>query len=72
MVKLYAPGAYFAAIVILLRWLLPRTALGESSEVVRSLVAGAIFLAVSLPWLMLYEKRTGFLRSLRNRAKKIL
>jgi hypothetical protein len=69
MVKIYAPGAYLAAVVLFLRWILPRTALGASSEMTRSLLAGAIFLAVSLPLLMIYEKRTGFLRSLKNRAK---
>ena len=68
--KLYAPGAYFAGIVLLLRWALPKTALGESSETLRSLVAGALFLAVSLPVLALYEKRTKFLQGLRLRANK--
>jgi len=68
--RLYAPGAYFAAIVLLLRWLLPRTALAESGETLRSLVAGALFLAVSLPVLALYEKRTKFLQGLRQRRSK--
>jgi O-antigen/teichoic acid export membrane protein len=68
--RLYAPAAYFAGIVLLLRWLLPKTALGESSETLRSLVAGALFLAVSLPVLALYEKRTKFLSGLRHRRSK--
>ncbi|HET9887200.1 MAG TPA: oligosaccharide flippase family protein, partial [bacterium] len=68
--RLYAPVAYFAGIVLLLRWGLPKTALGESSETVRSLVAGALFLAVSLPVLALYEKRTKFLQGFRQRRSK--
>jgi hypothetical protein len=68
--KLYAPGAYFAAIVLLLHWLLPKTPLAAASETLRSVVAGALFLAVSLPVLALYEKRTKFLQGLRLRASK--
>jgi O-antigen/teichoic acid export membrane protein len=69
--KLYAPGAYFAGIVLLLRWLLPKTPLAATGETLRSLLAGALFLAVSLPVLALYEKRTKFLHSLRFRASKV-
>lgn len=67
--KTLAPGVYFGAVVFLLAWGLPKTALGNAGEMARSSVAAAIFLAVSVPVLIVYERRSGFMRSLRSRSK---
>jgi peptidoglycan biosynthesis protein MviN/MurJ (putative lipid II flippase) len=64
----YLPVAYAAGIVAALLWVVPRTAAGTWGETARASLEGAVFLVVSLPLLPYFERRTGFLKSLRRRA----
>jgi O-antigen/teichoic acid export membrane protein len=66
--KVLLPFAYFAVVVALIRGIVPRTPLVAWGEVPRSLLEGAVFLAVSVPLLLAFERRHGVFASLRRRA----
>jgi O-antigen/teichoic acid export membrane protein len=67
----YAPPAYLAAVVAAIRFGIPRTPLEAWSESARAGVEGALFLLVSVPLLVLFERRTGFIGRLRSRSGEV-
>jgi O-antigen/teichoic acid export membrane protein len=67
LLRSYAPIAYFASVVAALRWFGPRSPLGLWGETPRALLEGGVFLVVSLPVLIAFERRTHFLASLKAR-----
>ena len=64
----YAPIAFFAAVVLGIRAISPRTPIGDWGETPRSAVEGLVFVALSLPALWIYERKTGVVRRLRRRG----
>ncbi len=66
--RCYAPVAFFAALVLGIRAISPRTPLGAWGEAPRSAIEGLVFIALSLPALWIYEKKTGVVRRLRRRS----
>jgi O-antigen/teichoic acid export membrane protein len=60
----YLPVAYVAAAVAAIRLGVPRTPLGAWTETARAGAEGTLFLLVSLPLLVRFERRTGFIRKL--------
>ncbi len=66
----YAPGAAAAGLVCALLHFVPRTPLAAAGETARAGVMGAVFLALTLPVLFHYERRTGFLRSFRRSSAR--
>jgi O-antigen/teichoic acid export membrane protein len=64
--KIYLPVALFSGVVALILRIVPRTPLGSGGEVSRAAVEGGLFLLVSVPVLLAYERRHGVLRSLRR------
>ena len=67
-VRTYLPVVYLAAIVLGIHAYFPRW-LPEWGEVSRSLAEGAAFLLLSAPLLVIVERRSGFIRSLRSRRE---
>ncbi len=65
--RTYVAPAYVAVVVAAIRWGIPRTALGAWNDVSRSLLEGALFVAVMVPLLVWFERRNGFLSRLRAR-----
>lgn len=64
--RTYLPVAYFAVVVAAIRWIVPMTPLAGWTETPRALVEGSVFLAVTAPLPILFERRTGFLRRWRE------
>lgn len=67
----YLPVAYATGLVLALRFAGTLPGVRDWSEVARASTQGALFLLVSVPLLVLFERRTGFVRKLREgRAAK--
>lgn len=67
-VRTYGPAVCFAALVAALRWIVPRTAVGQWNEYYRAGLEGALFLAFSVPILWWVERKTGLLGAFAREA----
>jgi hypothetical protein len=67
--RCYAPVVFFAVLVLAIRAISPRTPLASWGETPRSAVEGFVFVALSVPVLWIYERKTGVVQRLRRRPK---
>jgi O-antigen/teichoic acid export membrane protein len=61
--RIYVPTAYMAAVIVGLRWGVPRTSLAGWGETPRALAEGGAFLALAAPLAIRFERGTSFLRN---------
>jgi O-antigen/teichoic acid export membrane protein len=67
--RVHLPVVFVSGVVAALTWAAPRTPLREASEALRAGVQGAVFLLLTVPLLVAFERRHGVLRRLRSRDR---
>ncbi|MEZ5065229.1 MAG: oligosaccharide flippase family protein [bacterium] len=67
--KTFGPVLWVAAVIVGIDWVEAHTSLGQLDEVPRDLIEGLAFLAVSVPLLVAFERKTRFVRNFRRRRR---
>ena len=68
--RTYGPIAYVAALIAGIQWLGPRTAAAAWGDVARAGFDAGIFLLLTVPLLVAFERRSGFIREMRKQQSR--